>query len=166
MMMKAEVVSAISGSISSSPRPPVTSFTIEAPARMAARATLPFEVSIEIGTSIFARNFSITGITRRSSSSAAIASAPGRVDSPPMSMMSAPSAAILRPCSIALFGSKKFPPSENESGVTFNTPMTKPRRETLKARSPIFQIRSRITIETITRHGLFEGGGTEMTKLE
>ena len=35
---------------------------------------------------------SITGTTRRSSSSVATGAAPGRVDSPPMSRISAPSA--------------------------------------------------------------------------
>jgi len=64
---------------------------------------------------------------------------------------------MARPRSIAFSRAKKFPPSENESGVTFKTPMIKPCRETLKTRSPIFQILSRITIETITRRGLFEG---------
>src|SRR5436189_178451 len=51
---------------------------------------------------------------------------------------------------------KKFPPSENESGVTFKTPMIKPCRETLKTRSPIFQILSRIKIETNSNARLFE----------
>src|SRR5881397_1520941 len=73
---------------------------------MAARATSVFEVSIEIGRSICARNFSITGITRRNSSSAATGLAPGRVDSPPTSIMSAPCAAILRPPSMAFSAEK------------------------------------------------------------
>ena len=37
---------------------------------------------------------------------------------------------------------RNSPPSENESGVTFNTPMINPCRETSKTRSPIFQILS------------------------
>src|SRR5579863_1407455 len=41
-----------------------------------------------------------------------------------MSMMSAPSAAMRRACANALSGARKRPPSEKESGVIFNTPMT------------------------------------------
>src|SRR5215471_5951312 len=41
-----------------------------------------------------------------------------------MSMMSAPSAAMRLPCAIASVGSRKRPPSENESGVTLRIPMT------------------------------------------
>ena len=156
MMMKADLVSAISGIISWSPRPPVTSFTIEAPARIAARATSAFDVSIEIITSLFLRNCSTTGITRCNSSSGATASAPGRVDSPPTSMMCAPSAAIRRPCATAFSASKKFPPSENEFGVIFNTPMISPCRERSKMRSPIFQSLPRIMDETNTPDTLFE----------
>src|SRR5262249_60774850 len=44
----------------------------------------------------------------------------------------------------------------NESGVTFNTPMTSPCRETSKTRSPILQILSRITIQTKADAPLFE----------
>ena len=36
----------------------------------------------------------------------------------------APAAASARPCAIAASGSRKRPPSEKESGVTFTTPMT------------------------------------------
>jgi hypothetical protein len=156
MMMNADLVSATRGSICSSPRPPVISFTIEAPASIAARATSAFDVSIEMGTSSFGRNFSITGITRRSSSSAVTGSEPGRVDSPPMSMMCAPSAAICKARSIALSGVRNSPASENESGVTFNTPMINPCRETSKTRLPIFQILSRIASQTNAEARLFE----------
>ena len=48
MMMSAALFSAASGNISGSPRPPVTSLMIAAPASSAARATAAFEVSIEI----------------------------------------------------------------------------------------------------------------------
>ena len=41
-----------------------------------------------------------------------------------MSMMSAPSAIIRRACVSACSGAMNLPPSENESGVTFNTPIT------------------------------------------
>ena len=50
-------------------------------------------------------------------------SEPGRVDSPPMSRIAAPSAASRRPCSTAATASRNSPPSENESGVTLTTPM-------------------------------------------
>src|SRR5258708_6263827 len=48
----------------------------------------------------------------------------GRVDSAPISIMSAPSATMRRACAIAASGSRKRPPSENESGVTLRTPIT------------------------------------------
>ncbi len=44
-----------------------------------------------------ARNRAITGTTRRNSSSNSTGWAPGRVDSPPTSMMAAPSSAICTP---------------------------------------------------------------------
>ena len=66
-----------------------------------------------------------TGRTRRRSSSAPTASAPGRVDSPPMSRTSAPSRTSSAACSTARAASKNSPPSEKESGVTFTTPMTR-----------------------------------------
>src|SRR4051794_12479091 len=108
---------------SESPRSAVTSFTIVAPASIAASATTAFEVSIETSSPSRARA-STTGWTRSSSSPDETASAPGRVDSPPTSRMSAPSAASSRPCSIARGGSRNCPPSENESGVTLTIPMT------------------------------------------
>jgi hypothetical protein len=49
---------------------------------------------------------------------------PGRVDSPPISRMSAPSSAICQARFTAAFGPKKRPLSEKESGVTFKIPMT------------------------------------------
>ena len=55
-------------------------------------------------------------------------SAPGRVDSPPMSRIAAPSARAAAPWAIAASGSRYSPPSENESGVTLTTPMTVKRR--------------------------------------
>src|SRR5215472_121279 len=66
-------------------------------------------------------------MTRRSSSSSGARWAPGRVDSPPTSMMSAPWLASSRPCAMALSGSSQVPPSEKESGVTLMTPMTRQR---------------------------------------
>ena len=66
---------------------------------------------------------STTGSTRRSSSSGGTGSEPGRVDSPPMSTMAAPSRTSVRACSSAASAARKRPPSENESGVTLTTPM-------------------------------------------
>ena len=64
---------------------------ISAPAVMAASATSAFQVSIEIATGICPASRSITGMTRCCSISADTAGAPGRVLSPPMSIMSAAS---------------------------------------------------------------------------
>src|SRR5689334_6563618 len=116
----AATTSAIAGSW----RRAVTSLTSAAPARMARSATSAFTVSIETGTSVPRTSPSITGSTRSSSTSSGTGSDPGRVDSPPTSSTSAPSAASSRPWAIASAGSRNAPPSENESGVTFTTPMT------------------------------------------
>jgi hypothetical protein len=102
-----------------------TSFQIVAPAATAARATAGFMVSIEIGTALSRRTASITGMTRAISSASATGSAPGRVDSPPTSRMSAPSAISRRAWEIAALGSRKRPPSEKLSGVTLTIPMTR-----------------------------------------
>src|SRR5437870_11175319 len=147
---------AASDNIFSSPRPAVTLLTICAPASRAAVATSDFEVSIEMEILILARSFSITGTTRCNSSFTETGSAPGRVDSPPTSIMSAPSNAIFIPPAIAASGSKNSPPSENESGVTLSTPMIIPRLERSTVPSPIFQIRSRIKSQTNMTGGLFE----------
>ena len=74
-----------------------TSFTSVAPASSAARATATLVVSIERRAPPSCASRSITGSTRRSSSSSPTGSAPGRVDSPPTSRMSAPSADEAQP---------------------------------------------------------------------
>src|SRR4051794_14364674 len=109
---------------SGSERSALTSLTSVAPAPSAARATLAFIVSIESCAPV-SRRRSMTGTTRRRSSSASTGSAPGRVDSPPTSRIAAPSAASSRPCATASSWSSHRPPSENESGVTLTTPMTR-----------------------------------------
>src|SRR6266511_3357351 len=116
--------SAATRRMSGSKRPAETSLTTVAPASRAARATADFVVSMLTGTLVASTNRSTTGRTRRSSSSAATGAAPGRVDSPPMSSASAPCATSSTPCATASFGSRKRPPSENESGVTLTIPMT------------------------------------------
>src|SRR5690348_11430952 len=112
--------------MSGSARPPLTSLTRLAPASSAAAATSARMVSTLTGTPSLASPV-ITGMTRRNSSSADIRWAPGRVDSPPTSTMSAPCAVSCRPRPIAASAPNHSPPSENESGVTFTTPMTRHR---------------------------------------
>src|ERR1700683_722214 len=104
-----------------------TSLMSPAPALAAARMICALLVSTEITALVRARSRSITGTTRRASSPASTAAAPGRVDSPPTSMNAAPSAAMRTPCSTAACVEKKFPPTENEKGVTLSTPITKGR---------------------------------------
>ena len=70
-------------------RSAVTSLTSVAPASSATAATAAFEVSIESCVPAPASP-ATTGSTRAISSAAATGSAPGRVDSPPTSRMSAP----------------------------------------------------------------------------
>ena len=117
---------AINAAIFSSAKPPLTSFTYVAPAAIACLATSDLVVSILTTAPSFTISV-ITGITRFNSSSSVTLAAPGRVDSPPTSMMSAPSAINLRAWAIASFESKNFPPSAKESGVTFKIPNTKVR---------------------------------------
>ncbi len=62
-------------------------------------------------------------MTRRCSSSGATGAAPGRVDSPPTSTMSAPDSASVTPCAMAEGVSLNLPPSEKLSGVTLTMPM-------------------------------------------
>ena len=108
---------------------------MSAPAASARRATLALAVSTETSTSLSRLIPSITGRMRRSSSSSPTSWAPGRLLSPPMSMMSAPSVAILRPALTAASASGKRPPSEKESGVTLSTPITRLPAELQRAAS-------------------------------
>jgi hypothetical protein len=109
--------------------PAETSFTIVAPASSAARATAGLRVSTDTGTSGSSSAIRrITGTTRWISSSGATTSEPGRVDSPPTSTSSAPSATIWIACFTASSTLAYEPPSEKESGVTFTIPITRVRR--------------------------------------
>ena len=74
------------------------SLMIVAPRASASRATEALYVSIESGTLASRARRSTTGSTRRISSSAPTCSAPGRVDSPPMSSMIGPVADHAKPC--------------------------------------------------------------------
>src|SRR5215469_13796052 len=85
---------------------------------------------------------------RASSSFSPIAEAPGRVDSPPMSIMSQPCAAIFLACDSALSAVIYRPPSENESGVRLRIPMTIGRR-------PIFSRRASRRARCSARISLF-----------
>ena len=96
---------------------------ISAPRSIARSATSDLYVSTEIGTESLSRSRFSTGISRRISSAAEIRADPGRVDSAPISMMSAPSSSNSIARAYARSGSEYLPPSENESGVTFSTPI-------------------------------------------
>ena len=113
-----------------------TSFTISAPASSAASATSALRVSTDIGMRSLPRNSWITGRIRRSSSSEETEAAPGRVDSPPTSRMSAPSRSSCNARAMAASESRYSPPSEKLSGVIFNTPM-------IRVRSPRISVRER-----------------------
>ena len=68
---------------------------------------------------------SITGMTRALSSSALMRDDPGRVDSPPTSIIFTPSATIASARATASVREKWRPPSAKESGVTLRMPITK-----------------------------------------
>ncbi len=114
-----------------------TSLMMDAPPATASRMTAGLLVSMEIGTSTSRRTDSMTGMTRSSSAATLTGNAPGRVDSPPMSMMSAPSSASLTAWLSAWSRSVKRPPSENESGVTLRTPITRQRRSSRGRGKPL-----------------------------
>lgn len=111
----------ISGSVK-----PVTSLIIDAPRRAQSSATSAWRVSTET-TAPSATRPRTTGTMRSASSFGETGLCPGRVDSPPTSMMSAPSSSIWRPRATAASGSRFLPPSENESGVTLRIPMMRGR---------------------------------------
>src|SRR3989454_9762434 len=122
---------------------PWTSFTMSARRARALAAISGLYVSIEIRASVLGRSAFRTGSTRRHSSSAETGSAPGRVDSPPTSRISAPSSARWTACATALAGSANRPPSEKESGVTLTMPLT---AVWSKVSSPALNLRTRASI--------------------
>ncbi len=103
-------------------RKPETSLMMLAPAHTAARATSACRVSMltHMPRSASART---TAMVRASSSSIGTASAPGRVDSPPTSIIWAPSSTKRSAWATAASKPSCSPPSENESGVTFRMPI-------------------------------------------
>ena len=80
-----------------------TSLAMPAPAASAARSTPGWRVSTDTGTPS-AASAATAGRMRRHSSASSTSTAPGRVDSPPISTMSAPAAASARPRPIAASG--------------------------------------------------------------
>ena len=123
MMATATPVSAQSPAIPGDPRP-LTSLTIWTPRPTAFLATSGFMVSTDTGTPKDGRISFSTGASLEISSSAETGDEPGRVDSAPMSIRSAPASSISKAWRAASRGSVHIPPSENESGVTFRIPMT------------------------------------------
>ena len=121
--MRPAPLRATSGSIAGSSQPALTSFTMSAPASSAASATAASVVSTEIATPECVRTRAITGTTRRTCSSASTRAAPGRVLSPPMSMMVAPSSTSCSAYCAASSALANWPPSLKLSGVTLTTPM-------------------------------------------
>ena len=109
---------------------------MRAPAPTASRATSLRMVSTDT-TAPSAASAVMTGMTRASSSSTSGRVAPGRVDSPPTSRMSAPATRSSRPWAIAASGVAQRPPSENESGVTLTTPISTGRSVRVSAASRI-----------------------------
>ena len=95
---------------------------IEAPAAKASRITFGSKVSTEIGMSQEDKA-STSGKTRSISSWTEMLSAPGRVDCPPISMMSAPSFLSCSACRRAASLFRKSPPSLKESAVTLRIPI-------------------------------------------
>ena len=106
---------------------PEMSLTMWAPASRAARATADFVVSIEIRTGDCFAICAMTGMTRRSSSSVATGGAPGRVDSPPTSMICARQRPAGAPVPPPRLHSRKSPPSEKLSGVVLTIPISQGR---------------------------------------
>src|SRR3984957_630781 len=128
--------------MASSVRLAAMSLIMHAPARRASRATPGLTVSMESGTAVAFESFSSTGITRRNSSASLTDSAPGREDSPPTSMMSAPSSTRRKAWTTAASVSPKRAPSKKESGVALTTPINKAGRgnsnSNWRARKSIF----------------------------
>ncbi len=90
---------------------PLISFIMEAPHLRASSATSDFVVSTEIFISISRNIFSTTGHTLSISSCAATGNEPGRVDSPPTSIIPAPSLYMDSALRMALSIEIYLPPS-------------------------------------------------------
>ena len=154
MMMKPAPRSASSGHIASSPRPPVTSLTIFAPASKAAAATSAFEVSIEINAS--PASSLITGMTRRFSSTGVDGFGPrtGRFAAD-IDDVGARRHHFSR-LGERLWCLKKSLAVGKRVGVTFRTPMIQPVADKSKTSPAIFHFVTPHISETTTRGELFE----------
>jgi hypothetical protein len=113
---------------------PEMSLTTRAPAKIAWRATSALVVSIEIPSIPAWAKIRITGNTRESSSSTGTGSDPGRVDSPPMSIRSAPAANMRKAASAASSGVWWAPAVRKGVGRNIQhphdgRPMVKPRQD-------------------------------------
>mmetsp|Transcript_45751 Transcript_45751/g.115157 ORF Transcript_45751/g.115157 Transcript_45751/m.115157 type:complete len:337 (-) Transcript_45751:952-1962(-) len=136
---------AAKANMSGSAVPPDTSLSMCAPASRAAAATRARNVSmLRMGDAAdvcvaraanAARTARMTGTVRCSSSSSLTGVDPGRVEHPPMSMMSAPASANCSACATAALSSVYLPPSLKLSGVTLMMPM-------MYVRLPISRTRS------------------------
>jgi hypothetical protein len=100
-----------------------TSLISPAPAASTASITAALRVSTDTAAPEAASR-STTGTVRATSSPSQTGFDPGRVDSPPRSIMAAPAADISCPASIARSGASNRPPSEKLSGVTLTMPAT------------------------------------------
>ena len=114
---------ASSGASAGSARRACTSLSASAPASKARPATYAFEVSTLIGAATASRTARSTGARRAHSPGPSRGSWPGRVDSAPTSIRSAPSSTIRAACSAAAAGSST-PSPEKESGVALTMPIT------------------------------------------
>src|SRR5215207_1354857 len=85
----------------------------------------------------------MTGTTLRTSSSGGTGSEPGRVDSPPTSIICAPSSSMDVAREAAFSGSRKSPPSEKESGVTLRTPIRTGSGPRVRSPTPIVLLDSK-----------------------
>ena len=90
---------------------------------LAVVATPAFEVSMEMGAETALAMARTTGTTRASSVSSFTGSCPGRVESPPTSIISAPAATKARAWATAASTSSRSPSPEKLSGVTLTMPM-------------------------------------------
>src|SRR5215212_3334139 len=93
----------------------------------------------------------ITGTTLRASSSCGTGSEPGRVDSPPTSIISAPSSSMAAAREAAFSGTRKSPPSEKESGVTLRTPTSTGSGPRVRSPAPSVLRGSREELRTLPR---------------
>ena len=131
--------SAAAASSAPSRRSARTSLIMPAPAATAARMTSGRLVSIDTGTSTALAIAATTGTTRASSSSTVIGVAPGRVDSPPTSITSAPCSTSCFARATAASIDANSPPSEKESGVALRIAMMR-QRSRRSSREPHFSV--------------------------